>query len=327
MISIDTRIFKELRAAQGHLPGSELAGKIGSDSATVVDRIAELRAAGYEIEEHPHFGFRLVSAPDRLIADDLAAMLDGCWLAREILVFKETGSTNDVVAEMARNGAREGLVVFAEMQSAGRGRLGRKWESASHDGLWFSVLVRPQFPMPLWTRLTTGTAVAVAEGIEEIVPRHAAIKWPNDIFIEGKKVAGILIESRMDKDGFAVIGIGVNVNQTDFPKTISQTAASLRQIAGHSLDRQRVAVSILKKLDASYAKLASAFSEIVAEAEARSYLRGRWVEAQSSDETITGIAGELDENGALRVCRDDGSVVTLAGGEVTLQAHRASLAG
>lgn len=319
MLSLDARILKVLRASQGHLTAVELAAQTGSDSANLAARLAELRGAGYEIEEHPHLGFRLISAPDRLIADDLSAMLDGCELVREILVLKETGSTNDVVAEMARKGAGEGLVVFAETQTAGRGRLGRKWESASHEGLWFSVLLRPQFSLALWARLTTGAAVAVAEGIEAVIPCRAMIKWPNDIFIEGKKVVGILIESHMDKGGFAVVGIGVNVNQNDFPDPISQTAASLRQVAGHAIERQRVAVSILTLLAASYAKLASTFSEIVAEAGARSYLQGRWVEASFGNEVVGGIAEQLDENGALQLRRPDGGLVTLSGGEVTLR--------
>ncbi len=318
-LSIDARILRSLRASQMHLTAAALAAQTGSDPASLIARLGGLRAAGYAIEEHPHLGFRMISAPDRLIADDLSAMLDGSALVREILVLKETGSTNDVVAEMARKGAQEGLVVFAETQTAGRGRLGRRWESASHEGLWFSVLLRPQFPLATWARLTTGAAVAVARGIEAVVPCRAMIKWPNDIFIEGKKIVGILIESQMDKGGFAVVGIGVNVNQLEFPEAISQTAASLRQVAGHPVERQRVAVSILSQLAALYAKLASAFPEVVAEAAARSYLQGRWVQAVSGNEVLAGIAGGLDENGALQLRQADGTLIALSAGEITLR--------
>ena len=197
--------------------------------------IASLRAAGYDIEEHPHLGCRLISAPDRIIADDLTGMLDGVTLARKILVFEKTGSTNDLVASMGRSGEPHGLVIFAEEQTAGRGRLGRRWESDSHRGLWFSLLLRPRFPHASWTRLTTWAAVAIAEALETASGCHTAIKWPNDIYIDGKKVTGILIESHFNKsqEPFAVLGIGVNVNHDHFPPDLAGKAASLKLAAGH----------------------------------------------------------------------------------------------
>jgi len=259
--------------------------------------------------------------PDLLLADDLLALLEGCELVREIQVIEETDSTNNVVAQLGHAGAGEGLVVFAETQTAGRGRLGRKWESASRQGLWFSMLMRPHFPMPSWTRLTTWAAVGVASGIEAATGCQTAIKWPNDIYIGGKKVVGILIETHAGKEAFAVVGIGVNVNQTGFPEPISSTATSLRLAAGHPLERPQVAVSILRALDHWSRKLDSGFFEIVAAAEERSYLRGRRVEMLSGDGTITGIAGNLDENGALRVTTPGREEVTIASGEVTVAAY------
>jgi len=265
----------------------------------------------------------LNSTPDNLIAADLTALLDGCPLIREIVVLEETGSTNSEVARLASGGAREGLVVFAESQSAGRGRLGRKWESSPRQGLWFSLLLRPRTPVALWTRLAPWAALGVAEGIENVVGCRASIKWPNDIFIGDKKTAGILIESQAGPDGFAVVGIGVNVNQEHFPEPIAHTAISLRQAAGHPADRPLLAVAILRQLDRWSRLLESGFHEIVAASESRSYLRGRWVEMRAGTETIEGIAGELDETGALRVLQSDGKTVSISSGEVTVAAHRA----
>jgi len=320
--SPDHRILKALRASAVHLPAGDLAGQTGLAPGVVATRIPELRAAGYTIDEQPHLGYRMLAAPDRLIADDLSGMLEDCKLVREILVFEETDSTNNVVTQLGRNSAGEGLVVFAETQKAGRGRLGRKWESASRKGLWFSLLMRPRFPMQTWTRLTTWAAVGAATGIEEVTGCRTAIKWPNDIYIEGKKVVGILSESHAGREAFAVVGIGVNVNQTDFPEPISKTATSLALAAGHPLDRQEVAAAILRGLDHWSRKLEDGFSEIVAAAEERSYLRGRRVELLFGDRTLTGIAGSLDENGALLVITPDGAQVSVASGEVTVAAHR-----
>ena len=159
-----------------------------------------------------------------LNAEALGALLPlARRVGREILVLAETGSTNDVAAQLGRAGAPEGLVVFAERQTAGRGRLGRKWESAAHKGLWFSLLLRPTFALADWARLTTWAAVGIARGLEEALPGfRAAVKWPNDIYLLGKKAVGILCESVAGPGGYAVVGIGVNVNHTreDFPQEL-----------------------------------------------------------------------------------------------------------
>lgn len=257
-----------------------------------------------------------------LCAKQLAAKLDGCRLARRIVVHEEITSTSDAVVAGARDGADEGLVVFAETQTAGRGRLGRKWESTAGKGLWFSLLLRPNFSRESWTRLTTWAAVAIAEAIEGIVSCRVSVKWPNDLQIEGKKIAGILIETGTDKTraDFAVVGIGVNVNHdaNDFPPQLSAIAGSLRMASGREVDRISLAAAILRRLDESHAKLQTQFPEIVAEAAARSSLIGKKIQIQNGGEVIEGIAERLDENGALLLRKSDGSAFTAASGEATL---------
>ncbi len=322
MNSADAGILRLLRAALRHMPREELSGQLGVTPEIIPARIAELQAAGYDIEEHPHFGYRLLSAPDRLIADDLSGMLEGVPLVREILVFEKTGSTNDVAARMGREGAAGGLVIFAEEQTAGRGRLGRRWESDPRRGLWFSLLLRPRFPLAHWSRITTWAAVAVAGAIEETVSCHAAIKWPNDIYIEGKKVTGILVESHFDREqeGFAVLGIGVNVNQQAFPADLSDKATSLHlAVGGPLLNRQEIAAAILQRLDALYPKLENDFAAIVSAAEARSFLRGKWIQVAVGGNVIEGMADRLDGEGGLVLHLRDGGQTTVSSGEATLK--------
>lgn len=345
----NARILRALRLAVDALPISELAVQTELSPAAFEAGVAELRSLGYEIELEPTLGYRFVSAPDRLVADDLTAMLsipdcssdktgDPLRLAREILVFEETGSTNDVAARLARTGAAEGLVIFAERQTAGRGRLGRRWESVSHKGLWFSLLLRPSFALSNWSRITTWAAVAIARGIEAALPgSRATIKWPNDIYLAGRKAVGILTETAADPvggTGFVVVGIGVNVNQSpeDFPEEFTARATSLRASAansgcgvppqpcthGASLDRQAIAVALLRQLDSLYPSLADNFDQIVAEAESRSVVLGQWVEIHSATETICGKAEALEADGSLRVRCEDGQVIAVSGGEVTL---------
>jgi BirA family biotin operon repressor/biotin-[acetyl-CoA-carboxylase] ligase len=248
---------------------------------------------------------------------ELTARLEGCVIGHQLIFLNEATSTNDVAAEMGRNGSAEGVVIFAETQTAGRGRLGRKWESAEGAGLWFSILVRPQIPVRDWGRLTTLAAVAIAEALDEIADCRAQIKWPNDVYLDGKKAVGILIESYAGAEPFAVLGIGVNVNQTHFSEAIAERAVSLRMMAGRMLDRNAVAVAILRRLDAWYQKLPCDFSSIVRIAEARSYLRGRWLEADCAGGRVSGVAENLDENGALVLRKQDGTLVTLQSGEVS----------
>lgn len=319
---VDKGILLTLRAAPGHIPPAELARELRTAPEIIAAQVAELKIAGYDIEDHPHFGYRLVSTPDRLIACDISGMAGDIPLAREIIVFEKTDSTNNVAARMGREGAAEGLVIFAETQTAGRGRLGRRWESDSHKGLWFSLLLRPRFSTALWTRIATWAAVALAEAIERETSCRAQIKWPNDIFIEGKKVTGILIESYFDpgsagKSGFAVLGIGVNVNQEQFPAEIEHTATSLRMVTGHPLDRQKTAAAILQTLDSLYPQLEHEFDRIIAAAESRSFLKGKWIQARAGEELVEGEASRLDANGALVLRLADGSERTISTGEVT----------
>ena len=172
--------------------------------------------------------------------------------------------------------------------------------------------------MPSWTRLTTWAAVGVATGIESATGCLTAIKWPNDIYIDGKKAVGILSESHAGKESFAVIGIGLNVNHTDFPESISSTATSLRIATGKQWDRTEIAAEILWSLDRWSQKLETGFSEMIAAAEARSYLRGRRVEMTGGNEPLVGIAGELDPTGALQIITPEGEQITVASGEVSV---------
>ena len=312
MNTLDARLLSALRSASVHLPAGDLARQLGTSSKEVCARLVELRGAGFEIDERPALGFRFVAAPDRLIDDDLASRLGPCTLAREIVVFEETDSTNEAALKRGRHGAGHGLAIFAERQTAGRGRFGRRWESASHRGLWFSLLLRPELPVAQWTRLTTWAAVSVAAIIENCTRLRASIKWPNDVYVAGRKVAGMLIESGTDADGrpFAVVGIGVNVNHepADFPPELAAKAGSLRTAAGRTFDRTALAVAILQELESRLGGIGDAFADLVAEAGARSFLLGRWVRFRVGSDIIEGLAEQLDENGHLLLRAADGSL-------------------
>ena len=194
-MTTDAKILSALRANPNGVSGAYLADQLHISRAAIWAHIEELRQLGYDIEAGPHVGYRLVGIPDVLHADDLLARLYKTKIiARDIRVFEQTTSTNDVIERLARDGVKEGVVVFAESQTKGRGRLGRKWISPAYKGLWFSILLRPDLRPQETTQFTVAAATALRRAIEIETGLKPEIKWPNDILIGGKKVAGILTE-------------------------------------------------------------------------------------------------------------------------------------
>lgn len=319
--ALDVELLRHLHSATLHLPGADLAGVLRVPLATVESRIAALREAGFEIEQHPGLGYRLTDSADRLIADDLRARLGPSSLVREISVFAETDSTNERAAQLGRRGAAPGIAIFAERQTAGRGRFGRRWESASHRGLWFSLLLRPELPLEHWARLTTWAAVGVATAIERQLATAVGVKWPNDLQIRGRKIAGILTETVFGAAApCAIVGIGVNVNHelADFPPELAEKAGSLRIASGRVLDRSALAAEILRALGEFYPLLAADFSQLVAESTRRSVLIGEWISVRAGNEVVSGVATGLDAEGQLQLRDSAGELRTLTAGEVTI---------
>src|SRR3954451_19543427 len=192
-------------------------------------------------------------ASDRLIAEELRRGLHGCGIGKEIVVVAETESTNDLAWKAFEHGAFEGFVIFAERQTKGRGQYGRRWESAPYLGLWLSVLLRPALTLAESPKLTVLLAEAVAATIADETGCAPTIKWPNDVYLSGRKVAGVLVEGRTAGDGtyVAVAGIGINVNQTidDFPDELRETAGSLAMATGKNVSRVKLAVALLRRLN------------------------------------------------------------------------------
>ena len=197
-------------------------------------------------------------AADRLSAAKLRAGLGHCAIGKEIIVLDETPSTNDVVLQLANEGAREGLVVFAEHQTAGRGQRGNVWESSAGKGLLCSILLRPNVAVHDSARLVDWAIKGIASTVESACLSQATIKPPNDVYIDGRKVAGVLVEMRAQPRAphLSVVGIGVNVNQmpTDFPEALRERAISLAIVLGGPLERNTLAIGLLRKLDQSYRK-------------------------------------------------------------------------
>jgi BirA family biotin operon repressor/biotin-[acetyl-CoA-carboxylase] ligase len=325
-VTTDAQILIALREAEhGGVSGAELSQELGISRAAIWARIEELRELGYEIEASPVLGYRLISSPDVLHADDLLARLGKTKvIGRDIRVFEQTTSTNDVVEKLARDGVKEGVVVFAESQTKGRGRLGRVWTSPTRKGLWFSILLRPDLRPQEMTQLTVAAATALWRAIHQETGLVPEIKWPNDILIRGKKVVGILTElsAEMDRVKHVTLGVGVDVNLTtnEFPLELRKIATSLRIETGKLITRAELATAVLRELDRDYARICTGkFEEVADEWEEHCTTIGQRVVISMGDRKMRGFAESLDDDGALVLRTEHGRLERVMGGDVSVE--------
>lgn len=255
-----------------------------------------------------------------LSGEAIAAHLATEWLGRALHCFAEIDSTNTTLRELAAGGAAHGTVVIADAQRRGRGRLGRSWASPAGTNLYLSALLRTALPAERLAQLSLLAGVAVCEAVEAWCP--AAIKWPNDVLIEGRKVAGILAE--MDGAGAEraiIVGIGVNVNAEadDFPAELRDKASSLRLATGAPIDRALFAARLLNHLEARYDQLGrDGFAPIAAAWRERAPLIGRHIRVQEPGELVEGTVIDLADDGALRLRLADGREHRVLAGDVTV---------
>lgn len=232
--------------------------------------------------------------------------------------FKKISSTNATARDLAKKGAKAGEVVIAEQQTKGRGRLQRKWLSKPGN-LYVSLILRPHIPTKVASHLTFVASLAVAKTLEKNLGMSPSLKWPNDVLVDGKKIAGILteIETVDSKIDFAIVGIGINVNQEKFPKNLSQTATSLQQILGKSLNLDQILEQLLQSFEEWYtAYLKQGFSIIKEMWEEMSVIIGRDVEIRDHRKKLKGRALGIDQNGALLLQVSSGETIPVYSGDL-----------
>jgi BirA family biotin operon repressor/biotin-[acetyl-CoA-carboxylase] ligase len=256
--------------------------------------------------------------PDRLDEQTLRQALG----ARPFQFHPVVSSTNDLARAWAERGAPHGSLVLAEEQSAGRGRFARPWSAPPETALLMSVVLRPRLAPARLTYLTMLGAVAAAETLEPLAPGQVALKWPNDVQLAGRKVAGVLVESAWSGDDlvFAVLGLGLNV-RIDFADTpLEGRATSLEIVSGRPVRRAALLAALLTRIDHWALRLSAAevAEELFAVWRARLATLGQPVSAQTQTETISGVAEAVDPEGALLIRRADGSQARVTAGEVTL---------
>jgi BirA family biotin operon repressor/biotin-[acetyl-CoA-carboxylase] ligase len=293
------------------ISGAKIAQEIGVSRQQVWRWIEQLRALGVRVKGHAATGYHIERVPDILAPQLLSNQLAGTAFARRIYHFFKIDSTNNVAMQLGEAGEPHGAVVLAEEQTAGRGRAGRKWLSEKSAGIHCTVLLRPQIPPAYAPLLTLVAGLAARDACaEELNDRNLDIRWPNDLLFGGRKFSGILTEMHAEPDRvhYAVIGIGINVNQTKMPAELADIATSLRIETGKPHSRLQLLIRLLRHLDRYYNQFIGEGAEPILRrfADVSTYFKGKHVKISTATETFTGITAGLEPSGVLRVARDDG---------------------
>lgn len=313
-MTIKEQVLSQLIAAKGEpISGQKLADDLHISRTMIWKHLKALEGEGYVIEAVKKKGYMLKYIPDIVSKERITPYLKTLQLGQNILYYPSCDSTQTIAAEKARDGAPHGMVVIAEAQTAGRGRLERAWDSSASKGIWMSVIIRPDISPHLAPQFTLVAAVAITKAIEDVTDCIPEIKWPNDLLLNGKKVTGILTELQADMDRVQsiIIGIGVNVNQESesFEQSIQSIATSLKMETGTEINRAELVAKILYYLEKySTMYVENGFEPIKILWESYSCTIGKRVRASLLRETLEGVAIGITNEGVLELQLDNGEI-------------------
>jgi BirA family biotin operon repressor/biotin-[acetyl-CoA-carboxylase] ligase len=327
-------LVKLTESLNEYLSGEQLGRELGMSRAAVWKHIRDLRRMGHEIEASTKNGYRLIGKTD-IIADIISeglikSGLTGTIFDSNIIYKQSVGSTNTAAYIMAQEGAPEGTVVIADSQSAGKGRMGRSWQSPPGKGIWMSFILRPDLSANDMQTVTLAASVSVAKTLEQLTGIKPGIKWPNDIILDGRKVCGILTEmnSEIDRVNYIIVGIGLNFSQQedDFDGNIRDTAISLAMhlkkngIKLKNNMRNDIIKEILKIFDYYYGlMLNSDKAAVIRDWRNYSVTLGSSIKVHSRNGEFCGLAEDITEDGALVIKAEDGGIRIVTSGEVSIR--------
>lgn len=319
-MSTKNDVLSVLTSAEAPVSGEWLARKLGVSRNSVWKAIGQLRDEGYVIEAAPNRGYRLIVAPDRISIPEIRQWLKNGEIGGRMELHRTLDSTNTRAKAIAATGAPHGYLVIAESQTGGKGRMGRAFFSPEHSGVYITYVLRPNMLAEKAVMITSMAAVAVARAIEAVADVKVGIKWVNDLYINARKVCGILCEASMDFESgqleYAVLGIGVNVAAMTFPEELSAIATSIENECGQPVSRSRLIAEISNQLNALYGQLDTL--EFMAESRERSVVIGRDVRVIRGDSAYLARVLDIDGQGRL-VIQTDAGVSRLNSGEVSLK--------
>ncbi|HHW66192.1 MAG: biotin--[acetyl-CoA-carboxylase] ligase [Defluviitaleaceae bacterium] len=318
-----SKILQLLKDSDGYVSGEEISKVLGVSRTAVWKVISHLKEEGYVIESVTKKGYLLQETPDLLTEDEILYHLKTKWLGRKIVHYHQIDSTNKEAKKLAASGEKEGTIVISEEQLAGRGRLGRTWISPAGTGIWMSVILRPSIAPTDASKITLLAGLAVCEGIKEATGLPVQIKWPNDLVLHNKKICGILTEmsAEMEKINYIILGIGINVNTDSFPEDLKNTATSLKIEGEKEYDRKEIVKAILMYLEQYYELYMKNqdMEDLLEKYKNHCLTLGKEVKIIHRNEEFIGKAVDLSKEGELMVEKQDGQVITVFSGEVSVR--------
>lgn len=322
-------ILTLLRNSEDYVSGQQLCDRFGVTRTAVWKVINQLKEEGYQIESVSRRGYRLVEGPaDILSESEIASILKTQWAGRKLYCFDTTGSTNTDAKRLGEEGEPHGTVVMADIQTAGKGRRGRSWQTLSGTALAFTLLLRPDFAPDKASMITLVMALSVVEAVEEITGTAAGIKWPNDIVMNRKKICGMLTEMtmtpEMDEIQYVVVGAGINVNNAapeDFQEEVRPTATSLRIETGQQYNRAGLLNKVLLRFEENYAVFLETLDLSGLRDRYQKHLLNMGAQVRVLDPAgeYTGTAEGIDIQGELIVVKDNGERTPVYAGEVSVR--------
>lgn len=319
------RILELLRKSEGEpVSGEEISRQLEVSRTAVWKHIQTLKSEGYTIDSVPKKGYILREAPNRLFPQEILPRLKTKWLGHNICYEDSIDSSNNLAKALANKGCENGLLVVAEEQGHGKGRLSRGWISPHARGIWFSVVLKPPFLPQEASKCTLLAAVAVVKALNKIPGVSAVIKWPNDILLLGRKMVGILTEMNAEFGhiNYVVIGTGINTNckPEDYPEDVRPNAVSVADAATAPFTRVELLCDILKNMEDLYeTAIAEGFAPIFTEWRKYSCTLGQEVKVIAPDKTYYGTAVDIDEEGLLIVRKQNGTEEKVVAGDVSIR--------
>ena len=322
-MSTKLNVLAELEnSGDNYISGERLAEKLGVSRNSIWKAVNALREDGITIEASPNNGYKLSPKYSTVYQQNVEKYLNTTEFGRNLICMKTVDSTNTYAKQLAHDGSVHGTTVVSEMQTQGRGRLGRKFESPNGTGLYMSIILKNNLKSETSQLITSCTATAVAEAVDKICGTSAQIKWVNDIFLNDKKICGILTEASLSFEtgtlNYAVIGIGINVYsiKNKFSDELRGTASSIEDETGIRVNRSQLCAEILNCLEKNIAEMES--RKFIQEYKKRSCITGHEVMVIKGNTERKAYAFDIDESACLKVRYEDGTEETLNSGEARI---------
>ena len=322
-MSVKYSVLEMLKNAE-IISGEIMAKELGVSRNSIWKAINSLRKDGYIIKANTKSGYNLSSFTDVLCPDSIKTLCN--FKDIDVYVYDSIESTNTLLKEWAKNGKAHATVLIAKEQTAGKGRLGRKFSSPANTGIYISILLRPRFSVEEALSITTSAAVAVAKTLEEVSNKETKIKWVNDIFIDDKKVCGILTEASIDFETasleYAVLGVGINLfkPKNDFDDEIKSIAGAVFEGECKEEIKTKTVALFIDKFFEIYKNLPE--NNYISEYRKRSYLTGKEVSIKVHDKTENGKVLDIDDKANLVVQLENGKIKAFSAGEALLKKNK-----